>query len=278
MTPHEFGGFRYDPAQRALFRGTTMVPLAPKAIDTLHVLLERRGQVVERAALMRLVWPDTTVEEVGLARNISLLRKALGEDEDGGFIETVPRRGYRFAPLPEPVAVAPRNRRWLALVAAAALLAAAVALIRWQFYMPSRFLAQRSGAPALAVIPFEALSPLDTRGLDELLVAELASGRNLSVVSPSTVRRHQRMKVSTGLMGRLLGLDVLVEGTVQQAEDRLRVTARIVDVHTGRLVSAESFDYPRDGWESRQPSAARAIAASVRAHLSIEQAFSKPSH
>ena len=79
-----------------LFRQGEVVPLVPKAIDTLHVLLERRGRVVEKAELMKLVWPDTTVEDVGLARNISLLRKAL-DDESGQYIETIPRRGYRFA-------------------------------------------------------------------------------------------------------------------------------------------------------------------------------------
>ena len=91
-----FGPFHYDPEQRLLFRQGEVVALVPKAIDTLHVLLERRGRVVEKADLMKLVWPDTTVEEVGLARNISLLRKAL-DDESGQYIETIPRRGYRFA-------------------------------------------------------------------------------------------------------------------------------------------------------------------------------------
>jgi DNA-binding winged helix-turn-helix (wHTH) protein len=80
-----FGPFHYDAEQRLLFRQDEVVPLVPKAIDTLHVLLERRGRVVEKAELMKLVWPDTTVEDVGLARNISLLRKAL-DDESGQYI------------------------------------------------------------------------------------------------------------------------------------------------------------------------------------------------
>jgi DNA-binding winged helix-turn-helix (wHTH) protein len=99
-----FGPFHYDAEQRLLFRRDEVVPLVPKAIDTLHVLLERRGRVVEKADLMKLVWPDTTVEDVGLARNISLLRKAL-DDESGQYIETIPRRGYRFvaeAPVKGP--------------------------------------------------------------------------------------------------------------------------------------------------------------------------------
>jgi DNA-binding winged helix-turn-helix (wHTH) protein len=107
---YAFGPFHYDAEQRLLFRQGEVVPLVPKAIDTLHVLLERRGRVVEKADLMKLVWPDTTVEDVGLARNISLLRKAL-DDESGQYIETIPRRGYRFAAEAPGVGdVAPRRR------------------------------------------------------------------------------------------------------------------------------------------------------------------------
>src|ERR1017187_8624594 len=105
-----FGPFRDDPEQRLLFRAGAIVPLVPKAIDTLHVLLERHGRVVEKYELMQLVRPDTVVEEVGLARNISLLRKALGDEGDPNeYIETIPRRGYRFvAPVTE-TAQAGRN-------------------------------------------------------------------------------------------------------------------------------------------------------------------------
>ncbi len=60
---HEFAPFRYDPEQRLLFRDGEIVPLAPKALETLHVLIERRGRIVEKAELMKLVWPDTFVEE-----------------------------------------------------------------------------------------------------------------------------------------------------------------------------------------------------------------------
>src|SRR5262245_17127333 len=92
-----FGPFRYDAGQRLLFCHDQLVAVAPKAVETLQVLLERRGRVVDKAELMRLVWPDTAVEEVGLARNISLLRKALGDEaETGAYIETIPKRGYRF--------------------------------------------------------------------------------------------------------------------------------------------------------------------------------------
>ena len=80
---YQFGPFRYGALQRLLFREGELVPLVPKALETLHVLLERRGSIVEKSELMKLVWPDTNVEEVGLARNISLLRKIPARDLPG---------------------------------------------------------------------------------------------------------------------------------------------------------------------------------------------------
>lgn len=92
---YRFGPFRYDSAHRLLYRNDVVVPLVPKAADTLQALLERRGQVVGKAELMKAVWPDCVVEDVGLARNVSLLRKTLGDDAEV-YIETIPKRGYRF--------------------------------------------------------------------------------------------------------------------------------------------------------------------------------------
>src|SRR5882724_4284299 len=94
---YEFGPFCLDPAERSLTRDGTPVSLTPKAFETLLVLIERSGHLVEKEELMRQVWPDTFVEEVGLARNVSSLRRALGEGPaDSRYIETVPKSGYRF--------------------------------------------------------------------------------------------------------------------------------------------------------------------------------------
>src|SRR4051794_1118499 len=96
---YAFGAFRLDADERVLFdeRGG-VVPLTPKAFDTLLVLVENSGHVIGKEELMRRVWPDSFVEENNLAQNISMLRKALGEDGGGQkYIETVPKRGYRFA-------------------------------------------------------------------------------------------------------------------------------------------------------------------------------------
>src|ERR1051326_1775614 len=94
---YEFGRFRLNVADRVLLREGELVPLTPKVFDILLVLVESKGQVVAKDDLMKRVWPNTFVEEGNLTQNISLLRKALGETPGGvQFIETVPRRGYRF--------------------------------------------------------------------------------------------------------------------------------------------------------------------------------------
>jgi DNA-binding winged helix-turn-helix (wHTH) protein/TolB-like protein len=94
---YEFGRFRLKSDERVLLRGEEFVPLTPKAFDILLALLENDGRIVRKDDLMKKVWPDTFVEEGNLTQNVSMLRKALGESANGPqFIETVPRRGYRF--------------------------------------------------------------------------------------------------------------------------------------------------------------------------------------
>jgi DNA-binding winged helix-turn-helix (wHTH) protein len=92
---YEFGRYRLDAAERLLLRDGEVVPLQPKGFDLLLALVERHGRLLEKDELMKLVWPDTLVEEANLANNISILRKTLGENGQQ-FIETAPKRGYRF--------------------------------------------------------------------------------------------------------------------------------------------------------------------------------------
>ncbi len=94
---YEFGPFHLNPGERLLLRKNQVVPLTPKVFDTLLVLVENHGHVLEKDDLMKTLWPDSFVEESSLAQNISLLRKALGEgNSERQYIETIPRRGYRF--------------------------------------------------------------------------------------------------------------------------------------------------------------------------------------
>jgi DNA-binding winged helix-turn-helix (wHTH) protein/TolB-like protein/Flp pilus assembly protein TadD len=100
---YEFGRFRVSAGDRLLLRDQEVVQLTPKVFDILLVLVESSGQVISKDGLMKKVWPDSFVEEGNLTQNISLLRKALGEGQNGHrYIETVARRGYRFvAPVRE---------------------------------------------------------------------------------------------------------------------------------------------------------------------------------
>ncbi|HEV2669357.1 MAG TPA: transcriptional regulator, partial [Blastocatellia bacterium] len=94
---YELGPFRIDVANRLLLRDGEPLPLTPKAVDTLLALVQHSGQVLNKEELMKLVWPDTVVEEGNLTQNIYLLRKTLSEGSNGrNYIETIPRRGYRF--------------------------------------------------------------------------------------------------------------------------------------------------------------------------------------
>ncbi len=92
-----FGNFRLYPSEHLLLRDETPLPLAPKAFDILVLLVQNSGHLVKRDTLMEAIWPDSFVEETNITVNISLLRKTLGNAADGQpYIETVPRKGYRF--------------------------------------------------------------------------------------------------------------------------------------------------------------------------------------
>lgn len=102
---YEFGPFQLDATKRLLLRDGEPIPLTPKAVETLLALVQSHGELVEKEEVMKRLWPDTFVEEGNLAVHISLLRKTLTDDENGHpYIETVPKRGYRF--------VAEVHERW----------------------------------------------------------------------------------------------------------------------------------------------------------------------
>src|SRR5712692_117052 len=94
---YEFGTFRLDPSAKILFCENKPVPLTPKVFDTLQIFVEHAGRLLEKDELMQKIWQDRFVEESNLTFNIKMLRRALKDDaHEPRFIETVPRRGYRF--------------------------------------------------------------------------------------------------------------------------------------------------------------------------------------
>src|ERR1044071_108248 len=113
---YEFGPFRLDPNRHRLFCGDEVVALSPKAIQTLILLVENRGKLLERESLMEALWPRVIVEDANLTVAVSQLRKALNQNgEKGEFIETIPRVGYRFVAgicelCEEPAPLIPEQR------------------------------------------------------------------------------------------------------------------------------------------------------------------------
>jgi len=134
---YEFANFRVDTGECVLLQDGRPVPLTPKAFDTLLLLVENSGRLLEKEAMMERLWPGTFVEEANLANNISLLRKALGDQAN--LIQTVPRRGYRFIgevrTIGDALAVVPPvRRRWPLAAAGAILLAAAGGLMLGRYF------------------------------------------------------------------------------------------------------------------------------------------------
>ena len=165
-----------------------------------------------------------------------------------------------------------RRVRWILLAAVG--LCAILGVVYWQFYRPSRYLSSGEHIASIAVVPFECLSPeLDCgvfpHGLTDLLVAHLSKLENVHVLSPSTVRSYQRARLSMPFMSRVLGMDLMLDGTIQKAGERVRVTARLVDVHSAKLVWSDRFDYPVDQLAAAQERAAQEISAQVGAHLEV---------
>jgi DNA-binding winged helix-turn-helix (wHTH) protein/TolB-like protein/tetratricopeptide (TPR) repeat protein len=250
---YEFGPFRLDTADRTLWRDGQMVPLTPKALDTLVALVESGGRLIDKENLLKAVWPDTFVEEGNLAVQISLLRKVFGED---GYIETVPRRGYRFvAPITEvPDALAPvigkepslLKRRLLLGGAAATVAAGAFAVWRVTRGLRTSFLSIRS----VAVLPFQMLRPnpgdeLLGLGLADAVITKLG-GINKCIVRPtSAVRQFDQTSRDPVAVGAQLGVEAVLDASIQSAGDRIRVNVQLIRVSDGQHLWTETFDLRR---------------------------------
>ena len=248
----EFGPFRLDPEESSLTREGTPVLLTPKALATLKYLVENAGRLVDKQALLSAVWPDTFVEEATLAQNISALRKALGD----GYIETVPKRGYRFiapvrqpapGPVTAPVTPPPRRRTLLLAVVAffalAILTAVAALQVRKSPEPPG------SGRKSLAVLPFKPISnnPDDEYlglAMSDALITRLGNVQQVIVRPTTAVRKYGGSDQDPIKAGRELETDLILDGTVQRSGDRMRVSVQMFDVESGAAVWSESFDVP----------------------------------
>jgi len=218
MYIYEFDDFCVDPARRLLLgRNRRPLRLTPKAFDTLVHLIEHTDAVVAKETLMKAIWADTAVEENNLTQCISTLRRVLGEKRsEHRYIVTVSGRGYRF--------VAPVNKR-----------------------KPGEIAGRAEPIPSIAVLPFQPLTRSHRdesleMGMADTLITRISGIRDMIVRSMNSVRKYADSKEDVLAAGRELGVDSVLEGSLQRQGARLRVTVRLLNVASGASLWAGTFD------------------------------------
>ena len=275
---YEFGPFVLDGRRRRLLRDGEAVPLSPKVLDTLLVLVQGRDAVLTKDELLGQIWGDTVVEEGGLTRNISVLRKVLGETpDDHQYIVTVPARGYRFvAPVRETGAsrrhpvFAPR---WLAV---GGLVMLALAVTAYTIRRVATTEAARPRIASIAVLPLENLSGDAAQeyfadGMTEALIGNLARIRALRVVSRTSVMRYKVGRPSISEIARALNVDAVIEGSVQRTSDRVRISIQLIHAATDAHLLAREYDRELTDVLKLQGEVARAVAEEIRVQVSAEE-------
>jgi len=282
----EFGPYRLDADDRLLYRDSTLLPLPPKAIDTLLVLVSNHDRVVEKEELLKAVWPDTFVEEGGLARNISVLRKVLGDDSsEARYIETIPKRGYRFAsPVTEvapniatgsrasvePAVAGRRKLRVRLLAAGAAVLCALLLVVAFRGRLGFLPHGHSRKVGSIAVLPARNLANDPSQdyfgaGITEEIKTKLTKIRDLRVIAVPVGRPAREFLEAQHV-------DAVLEVTVLRDGDRVRTTAQLGDARSGELFWAEHYDRPVADTLALQTEIAAAIAREIRSQLSPEEA------
>lgn len=218
----EFGRFRIDPMRRLLFRDGAEMQITARALDLLLVLIDHRSRVVTKHELMQRVWPDSIVQEANLTQNVFVLRKLLGESpREHRYILTVPGIGYRFvADVREPGRAAP---------------------------LPVSVHAVRREIRSIAVMPFRTLDVDATDehlgvGLADAVATRLSGLKQLAVRAVSGIPGDTDASIDPCVLGRTLGVDALIMGTVKRARARIRVTVQLIAVGSGQMLWAHQFD------------------------------------
>lgn len=279
-----FAGFELDPGNRVLTREGTEIPLPAKAFDLLVVFVESAGRLLEKDELIARVWRDKFVEEGNLARHVSMLRKALGDDAaERRVLVTVQGRGYRFvapvsryptsrpanapeaAPTAAPVPSRDRAvRRWRWAVPTALLLLA----VTW--IASARFRAPEQRIRTLAVLPLRSLGAAESllgAGIADGVIRRLSQTGALTVRPTSAVLPYLRKEVDSLQAARELGAEAVLEGTLQRVDDRLRVSLNLLRVRDERSLWADTVDVRGSDSFLVQDDVARLVARRLRLEL-----------
>ncbi len=324
---YEFGEFRVNAAKRLLLRGSDeIIALTPKVFDTLLYLVENSGKVIEKDELMREIWTDTIVEENNLNKNISVLRRVLGEKPgEHRFIVTVPGHGYKFVAevrkdeaderkeetvMSEPSATddglnpavnqisndtlqienqpqiehlksefnknqKPKtedgkiNRIWLGAVFGAVIIGS---VLLW-FYVRQENENSVTDTPikTIAVLPFKSLGTENRNealemGMADTLIAKLG-GEEIIVRPLGSVSRYADLKQDSLIAGRELDVETVLDGTIQTADNRIRISARLFRVSDGKQLWAGQFDEKFTDIFAVQDSISERVAKALKIRL-----------
>jgi DNA-binding winged helix-turn-helix (wHTH) protein/TolB-like protein len=275
----QFGAFHLDERERSLKCRSESVPLTPKAFDTLVLLLENPGRLVEKSRLLAEVWNDVHVDDAVVTRAISDLRKVLHRDGET-FIQTVPKFGYRFtgevtvATVTEaprtPPAPPPRVRpiwRWAASLPL---------LLATLWLSASRPHAQAPQPLHVAILPLQPLggSPGDRQlgmGISDALIARLSNLENLIVRPMSSVRRYGDRDADPLQAGRELRVNAVLEGTVESSGGSVRAQVRLIRPEDGKALWSDTVDSSENRLFALQDSLAQQVAAHLAIRLNDEE-------
>lgn len=257
----EFGEFRLDTKEQLLWAGDKALTVTPKVFDLLVLLVENPGRLLEKDWILQSLWPDTFVEEANLSVNISTLRKILGP-AGSSYIETVPKRGYRFTatvreivvgPEPssdsqpiEPIEIPRPSRRPLRLIVVAAAVIVVLASYLLVKAGRNRAISKVSEVRSMAVLPFRPLvqghdDDYLGPGMADALIVKLSMVQKIMVRSTAAVLRYYG-GTDPIAAGRELRVDVVLDGTVQHVGKMVRVSVQLLRVSDGSPLWAERFD------------------------------------
>jgi TolB-like protein/DNA-binding winged helix-turn-helix (wHTH) protein/tetratricopeptide (TPR) repeat protein len=271
---YEFGPYRLDVGQRVLTRTGETVSLTPKATDILTLLVANAGQLMGKDELLRLVWPDTFVEESNLTQNIFLLRRILGDERPAPrYIETVVRRGYRFIANVREIGGEP-GKRVADPFEPSSLAAGAYGPVLGSFTGNGDDVSAR---PSVAVLPFlNATGDHDIEyladGLTDHIVNNLSRVSRLRVMSRSAVFRYKTKKeVDPRVVGRELGVATVLVGKLTARPDGLVISVELVEVTTGWQLWGDSFDCRLDDLLDIQEIITRRLLTALKLDLTGDE-------
>jgi TolB-like protein/DNA-binding winged helix-turn-helix (wHTH) protein/Tfp pilus assembly protein PilF len=308
MSVVRFGTYEVSFQSGELRKAGMRIRVQPQPMKLLQILLERPGEVVAREELRSRVWPEETFGDFDQAVNIAIakLRSALGDSaENPRYIETLPKRGYRFIanvsvveadihpkqlesaardllrtesgrPLPHAgLPLAAKNWLWPTrrVIVALALVLSLPILAVWLFRSRGR---PPTGIRSLAVLPLENLSGDASQdyfadGMTDELITDLAQIRALRVISRTSVMAYKHARKPLPEIARELNVDAVVEGSVLRAGDQVRITAQLIEASTDKHLWSQSYEGELRDTLALQNRVAGAIADQIRIHLTPQE-------